>query len=71
MGYTVLKFLKCRWLIFQNIADLSTCKKTAKFLEIWTKLQMSKLEDTFSISEVFKYSTFGRMFDWRKMIKYG
>ena len=33
--------------------------KTPKFLEIWTKLQMQKLEETFSISEVIKYSTFG------------
>ena len=33
-------------------------QKTPKFLEIWTKLQMSKWQETFSISEVFKYSTF-------------
>ena len=33
-------------------------QKTPKFLEIWTKLQMSKLEETFSISEAFKYFTF-------------
>ena len=27
-------------------------QKTPEFLEIWTKLQMSKLEETFNISEV-------------------
>ena len=26
MMHTVLKFLKCKWLIFQNIAYFSTCK---------------------------------------------
>ena len=30
-----------------------------KFLEIWTNVQMPKLEETFSISEVFKYFRFG------------
>ena len=27
MMHTILKFLKCRWLIFQNIVSFSTCKK--------------------------------------------
>ena len=31
-----------------------------KFLEIRTKLQMSKLEENFSIKEVSKYFTFGQ-----------
>ena len=41
---------------FQNIAQFSTCKNP----EISTKLQMSKLGKTFSISKVFNYSTFGQ-----------
>ena len=44
---------------FPNIAHFLTCKNP-KFLEILTKLQMSKLEETFSISEVFKYFMFGQ-----------
>ena len=58
MMHTVLKCVKCRWLVSQNIAQYSTYKnfqisrnlnKTADF----------KLEETFSISEIFKYYTFG------------
>ena len=62
MMHTVLKFLKYKWLISQNIAHFSTYKNpnfNPKFPELGTKLQMSKLEETFSALEVFKYSTFG------------
>ena len=40
--------------------NFQLAKKNPKFLEILTKLQMSKLDETFSISEVFKYSMFGQ-----------
>ena len=52
-----------------------TLQKTPKFLEIWTKLQMSKLEETFSISDVLGILCLARMFyiiyikqifDWNK-----
>ena len=56
--HTVPKFLKCTWLISQNIAHFQLAKNP-KFLEMRTKLQISKLEETLSISEVFTYSTFG------------
>ena len=56
--YTILKFLKRRWLISQNIAHFSTCEKPLNFQK-FEKMQMSKLEETFSILELFKYSTFG------------
>ena len=39
--HTILKFLKCRWLISQNIA-LFHLAKTLKLLEIRTKQQMLK-----------------------------
>ena len=45
---------------FPKYRTFFNLRKAPKFLEIWTKLQMSKLEETFSISEVFKYSTFGQ-----------
>ena len=45
---------------FPKYSTFFNLQKTAKFLEIWTKLQMSKLEQTFSISEVFKYFKFGQ-----------
>ena len=38
---------------FPKYGTFSNLQKTPKFLEIWTKLQMSKLEETFSIPEVF------------------
>ena len=44
---------------FPKYSTFFMLQKNSKFLEIWTKLQISKLEETFSISEVFKYSTFG------------
>ena len=43
----------------QNITHFQLAKNP-KFPEILTKLQMSKLEETFSISEVFKHFTFGQ-----------
>ena len=36
-------------------------QKTPKLLEIWTKLWMSKVVETFNISEVFKYFMFGQV----------
>ena len=38
---------------FAKYGTFSNLQENPKFLEIWTKLQMSKLEETFSISEVF------------------
>ena len=55
-----IKFLQCRWLISQNIAQFSTCKTSPKFLEDCKKLYLSELEETFSIPEVFMYFTFGQ-----------
>ena len=45
---------------FPKYSTFFNLQKTPKFLEIWAKLHMSKLEDTFSISEVLKHFTFGQ-----------
>ena len=44
---------------FLKYSTFFDLQKTPKVVEIWTKLQMSKWEETFSISGVLKYSTFG------------
>ena len=61
---------------FPKYSTFLNLQKTPKFLEILTKLQMSKLEETFIILEVFKYFTIGQdvlhhihqenVFDWSK-----
>ena len=45
---------------FPKYSTFFNLHKTPKFLKIELKLQMSKLEKPFSISEVFEYYTFGQ-----------
>ena len=46
--YTILKFLKRRWLISQNIAHFSTCEKPLNF-------QKSEKNANVKIGENFQY----------------
>ena len=45
---------------FPKYSTFFNLQKNPKFPEIWTKLQMSEVEEIFSISEVFKYFRFGQ-----------
>ena len=47
---------------FPKYGTFFNLQTTPKFLKIWTKLQMSKLEETFSISEIFKFLRLAEMF---------
>ena len=47
---------------FPKYSTFLNLQKNPNFLEIWTKLQMSKLEETFNILKAFQYSTLARMF---------
>ena len=58
--HTVLKLLKCRWLISQNIANFSTCKNP-KIARNLNKTVDVKSGGNFNILEVFKYFTFGQV----------
>ena len=59
---------------FPKYSTFFELEKTPEFLGIRTKLYMSKLEETFNISNVFEYFTFGqvvliyikKIFDWSK-----
>ena len=51
MMHTILKFLKCRWLISQNIAYFSTCKKLVNF---------QKFEQTVDVKSGGNFQYFGR-----------
>ena len=53
MMHTVLNYFSSVVAYFPKYSTFSTCKKNPKFLEIWTKLQMSKWEETLSILEDF------------------
>ena len=58
--HTILKFLKCRWLISQNVVNFSTCKKPQIAGNLKKTVDV-KSGETFNISEVFKYFIFGQV----------
>ena len=71
MMHTVLKFLKCRWLNSQNIANFSTCKMP-KFeqncrCQYWRKLSIfRKFLSILRLARLFYVIYIKKIFDWSK-----
>ena len=75
MIHTILKFLKCRWLISQNMAYFSNCKKTLNFQNFeqncrcqkWSKLSIfRKFLSILRSARLFYIIYIKEIFDWSK-----
>ena len=75
MMHTLLKVLKCRWLVSQNITYFSTCKKPINFWKFkqscrcqkWTKLSIfRKFLSSLCLARLFYIKYIRKLFAWSK-----
>ena len=75
MMHTVLKFLKCKWLISRNIGNFLTCKKPLNLQKFeqncrcqkWRKLSIfRKFLNILRLARLFCIICIKKIFDWSK-----